>query len=139
MELLLTVIVIWLSSNYDLPADMRHPAVEFVDQSQLKDLRHLMSVSANNNEELEAIYRSDTRTIYLLNGWTARSIKDGSVLVHEMVHHLQTLKSERYNCSAEGEKLAYEAQEKWLVQYGKNLEGELGLDPFSVLVKSLCN
>ena len=110
-----------------------------LDQSQLKDLRHLMSVSANNNEQLEAIYRSDTRTIYLLNGWTARSIKDGSVLVHEMVHHLQTLKSERYNCSAEGEKLAYEAQEKWLVQYGKNLEGELGLDPFSVLAKSLCN
>jgi hypothetical protein len=32
-----------------------------------------------------------------------------------MVHHLQTLKSERYNCSAEGEKLAYEAQEKWPV------------------------
>ena len=43
MELLLTVIVIWLSSNYDLPADMRHPAVEFVIEVVWNDLDRLIS------------------------------------------------------------------------------------------------
>jgi hypothetical protein len=141
LELLLSVIVLWLSSNFDLPPDMRHPRVEIVSGDELTSRRLLNPAKAPSyqNEELEAVYKDDAQTIYLLHGWTSQSIKDVSVLVHEMVHHLQLSKNERYSCPAEREKLAYEAQEKWLSQFGKSLESEFGLDPFSLLVKSLCN
>ena len=141
MELLLSVIVLWLSSNYDLPADTRHPHIEIVSQDELTYRRVLspMKTSSYANGELEAVYRDDIHTIYLPHGWASESIKDVSVLVHEMVHHLQLSKGERYSCTAEREKLAYQAQEKWLTQFGKSLEGEFGLDPLSVFVKSLCN
>lgn len=141
MELLLPVIVLWLSANYDLPADMRHPVVEIVSQDEMtsRRLRNPEKFASYRNDEIEAVYNDDTQTIYLLQGWTTQSIKDVSVLVHEMVHHLQFSKGGRYSCPAERERLAYEAQEKWLGQFGKSLEGEFGLDPFSLLVKSLCN
>jgi hypothetical protein len=141
LELLLSVMVLWLSTNYDLPADMRHPLVEVVSQDEMisRRLRNPEKFASYRNEEIEAVYNEDTKTIYLLWGWTTQSIKDVSVLVHEMVHHLQLSKGERYSCPAERERLAYEAQEKWLGQFGKSLESEFGLDPFSVLVKSLCN
>jgi hypothetical protein len=133
--------VLWLSTNYDLPADMRHPLVEVVSKDEMMSrlLRNPEKSASYRNEEIEAVYNEDTQTIYLLQGWTTQSIKDVSVLLHEMAHHLQFSKGERYSCPAERERVAYQAQEKWLGQFGKSLESEFGLDPFSVLVKSLCS
>lgn len=152
MEPLLAAIVLWLSANYGLPADMRHPRIEFVPSDQLADLRLHPARPAHaapeggrdtavqpTQHDIEGIYLDTAMTIYLPLGWNERSLKDVSVLVHEMVHHLQSFTTERYDCPQQREKLAYKAQEKWLQEHGKSLEGEFGLDPFSVFAKSLCN
>jgi len=55
-----------------------------------------------------------------------------------MVHHFQNVAGLKYACAGEREKLAYDAQERWLGLFGKSLESEFRIDPFSRLVKTRC-
>ncbi len=64
--------------------------------------------------------------------------RDVSVLVHEMVHHLQNVGGQKFDCPEAREKTAYEAQERWLAMFGLSLQDELNIDPFTVLVKGMC-
>ena len=43
-----------------------------------------------------------------------------------------------YECPAEREKLAYEAQENWLRLFGRNLEAEFEVDGLALLVSTSC-
>jgi len=61
-----------------------------------------------------------------------------SILVHEMVHHLQNVAHTAYACPLEREKLAYEAQEKWLSLFGQSLWSEFGLDRTTLVLTSAC-
>jgi hypothetical protein len=60
------------------------------------------------------------------------------VLVHEMVHHMQSLGGIHYECLREREKLAYAAQDKFLQLFGRSLENEFEVNPFTILVRSTC-
>jgi hypothetical protein len=93
---------------------------------------------ASGEHDVEAFYVNSMKTIYLPSDWSETSAKHVSVLVHEMVHHLQGFAQETYDCPQQREKLAYRAQARWLALSGKDLESEFGLDPFSVFAKSLC-
>ena len=93
---------------------------------------------ADTGRGVVAMYNDRTQTIYLPEGWTSGSPADQSILVHEMVHHLQLQAQLKYGCPEEREKLAYEAQGKWLALFGRSLGEEFGLDPFTVLAKTLC-
>lgn len=146
MNALLTAIVVWLSVNFGLPANFELPRIERMSSTEMKNLIYenipadqRQAMSVDQIPRVISLYSVETKTIYLPPEWTGRTPAELSELVHEMVHHSQNLSHATFLCPAEREKLAYEAQEKWLVQYGKNLESEFGLDPMSVLVKSLCN
>jgi Domain of unknown function (DUF6647) len=78
------------------------------------------------------------RTIYLRKEWTGRTPTELSVLVHEMVHHLQNVGGLKYVCPAEREKPAYDAQDRWLSLFGRNLIDEFKLDRMTVLVRTHC-
>jgi len=54
------------------------------------------------------------------------------------VHHVQNVAGLKYACAQEREKLAYEAQERWLGLFGHSLERDFELDGFSLLVKTRC-
>ena len=43
-----------------------------------------------------------------------------------------------YACAGEREKLAYEAQEKWLGLFGRTLQGEFEIDPFTLKISTTC-
>ena len=85
-----------------------------------------------------ALYDHARRTIFLPDDWTGSRPADQSVLVHEMVHHLQNAMRLRFECPAAREKLAYKAQDRWLGRFGTDLETEFKLDPFSILMASAC-
>src|SRR5262245_48393551 len=70
--------------------------------------------------------------------WTGTTAAELSVLVHEMVHHVQNVGGLKYQCPQEREKLAYMAQDRWLGLFGHNLEADFELDAFSLLVKTRC-
>lgn len=85
-----------------------------------------------------AIYDNNNRAIILPTGWTSITPAEQSVLVHEMVHHLQHMAQLKFACPQERESVAYKAQAKWLQLFDKTLESEFGLDGFTILANSTC-
>jgi hypothetical protein len=88
--------------------------------------------------DIVAVYDDAKRTIYLPEGWSGVTPVEQSLLVHEMVHHLQNLGNLKYACSEAREKLAFAAQEQWLRIFGASLASEFDLDPFTLLVRASC-
>jgi hypothetical protein len=147
MEDLLDGVATWLASNFDLPAIKERPAVEFASRMELERLRasdraHSLGFMGNDGQlaqrEVVALYDNKTRTILLPDDWGGTSPVDQSVLVHEMVHHLQNLANLKFDCPQAREKLAYLAQDKWLQRFGLSLEHEFDVDLFTVLISSAC-
>ena len=153
MDALLTAIVIWISANYALPATFEHPRIERVASIEMAGLRYKGLLSALQREtsaiqeqessfekrrDVVALYNDETWAIYLSDRWTGRTPAELSVLVHEMVHHLQNEAGTAYECAAEREKLAYEAQDKWLHLFGRNLEDEFEINGLALLVSTSC-
>ena len=121
MEPALTTIAAWLTFNLMLPPVYEHPRIEFSALSKV-----------------EAFYDDATRTIYLPKGWSGRSPAELSVLVHEMVHHVQNVAGLTYACREEREKIAYAAQRQWLALFGRDLMREFKIDPLTLLVRTNC-
>jgi hypothetical protein len=137
MDILLSVIVTWLSINFGLAANHDHPRVERVPATMISDLRY-GSVSQQSRAEVVAVYDDRTRVIYLPDGWSGTTPAEISILVHEMVHHLQNVSGMTHACPAAREQLAYEAQERWLALFGLSLSGEFELDPMTLKVATGC-
>lgn len=151
MDALLTAIVTWLSFNLELPANYGHPVVEFASQQEIErlhrtgvSLEKFSSYTVNNptasggRSDIVAVYSEESRTITLEDTWTGVSPAELSVLVHEMVHHLQAVSELKYECAGARERLAYEAQEKSLGHFGRSIEAEFGIDQFTLKVLTTC-
>ncbi len=52
--------------------------------------------------------------------WDPESLRSQSYLVHEMVHHAQTLAGRKYACHDAKEREAYMLQNKWLAEHGED-------------------
>jgi hypothetical protein len=139
----------WVAGNFDLPRVTELPKVEYAPTAKIAALRYKGLVLASSDTTgsipqtaLErttvAVYIDAEKTIYLPDEWTGRSPAELSVLVHEMVHHTQNLGGVHYECMRAREKLAYEAQDKFLQLFGRNLEAEFDVNPFTILVRSTC-
>jgi hypothetical protein len=152
MENLLTVVGLWLSMNFGLPMPDALPRVEYLSSPQMGVSWYVSSSEDNvagwnhkrisrleiDAERVHGFYFESGQTVFLEEGWSPRSVADVSVLVHEMVHHMQSQAGLSYRCPAAQEKLAYRAQSKWLELHGRSLESEFGLDGLTVLVRSNC-
>jgi hypothetical protein len=135
----------WLSRRFNLDAAERLPAVSFAPAVHMLALRHRDLhhpgpglESGDAAAGVVAVYDDSSRTIYLLDGWTGETPAEFSVLVHEMVHHLQNAAGQKFACPAEREKLAFEAQEAFLAHYKLDLESTFGIDPLTRLVRTSC-
>jgi Zn-dependent membrane protease YugP len=138
MDAFLTAIVVWLSANFDLPATFNHPKVERVTATQMATLRYGDTENKKGSRQLVAFYNTQKQIIYISDAWTGRTPADLSVVVHEMVHHLQRAARQTYECPAAREKLAFQAQNKWLAQFGRSLESEFQIDRLTILVTTSC-
>ena len=144
----LTEIVHWLADNYGLPTITEHPRIEFVQSRVLAAMRYKNLFQASQNaeatasgtyqREVVAVYDDSRKTIFLPNTWTGKTPAEMSILVHEMVHHLQNLAGLKYECPAAREKPAYLAQDRWLSLHGLDLEQEFEIDMFTLVVSSAC-
>jgi hypothetical protein len=152
MNPLLTSIMLWLSANFGFPVTYSHPKIAIVppieivyarygaltaDAKQRASAAHRANV-ASKMREVVSVYDDANATILLPDGWTGSTPAELSVLVHEMVHHLQKSAGLKYGCPAERERPAYEAQEKWLGLFGQSLESEFQIDAMTLLVSTRC-
>jgi hypothetical protein len=146
-QALLKAIVTWLSTNFSLPKHYDYPAIKFEPPRKIATFRYTGLVSDRPEDramvppgqrETVASYDPLTRTIILPEGWTGDTPADLSMLVHEMVHHLQHAAHMKYECVPASEELAYAAQDKWLKLFGHDLATDFGLDGFTLLVAIRC-
>ena len=148
----LSEIIAWISGNLALPEISELPRVELVTPARMAAVRfrglasdrEALAVEAGRTappefgQDVYAVYDDVKRTIYLHKQWTAVRPADVSVLVHELVHHIQNVAALKFGCPQEREKDAYEAQRAWLAQSGRTLEDEFEIDPMTVLVRTNC-
>jgi hypothetical protein len=149
MQFLLTAIETWLSAEFHFPPARSHPQIEFASAGKISALRYggllanpQATAAPGNRTAAErstvAVYSDAAQTIYLPERWTGVTPGELSVLVHEMVHHLQNVSGLKFECPQNRERLAYAAQDRWLGLFGRSLESEFELDPLSLLVKTGC-
>lgn len=132
----LETIGLWLAANYDLPL-AQPPALVTAPAIELVTMRYGAG-SAVSSPEVVAVYDEGVNTIFLTAGWTGRTPAELSVLVHEMVHHLQAAAEMRFACPGEREALAYRAQDAWLRLFGTDLKSTFSIDPATLLVATVC-
>ncbi len=134
---LLDTIVLWLSANFDLPSSKQTPRLATLPEADLVTMRYGPEAQVAPGQVV-ALYDDASGTIYLSEGWSGRSPAELSVLVHEVVHHLQSSAEQRFACPAERERLAYRAQGEWLALFGETLATAFDIDAATLLVGTVC-
>jgi hypothetical protein len=138
-EMLLVAIGAWLGAEFGLPPMVRLPAIERSSTRRMTGLRYGATWSSlADSPEVMALYEEEAATIHLPDGWTGRSPAEMSILVHELVHHLQSLGNLSYECPEAREALAYQAQNRWLELFGSDLETDFQIDGLTLLVRTNC-
>jgi hypothetical protein len=160
-QALMNAIRLWISINFDLRASYPNPNIELVSPERIIALRYkgflsdrprdiVMSdqlgsavqledmLAAPDREDALAVYEDEMKTIYLPKKWTGSTPAEISILVHQMVHHLQGMTKPKYECPQAREQLAYAAQEMWLGLFGRSLQGEFEIDPLTLAVSTRC-
>jgi hypothetical protein len=121
----------------------QHPEIRFVSQQEMIAVRFAglvpnMTSEHNAASEIVALYDDRTRTILLSDRWKSDAPAELSVLVHELVHHMQNHAKRAYPCPDAREGVAYAAQEKWLRLFGQNLATAFDLDAMTLKVRTSC-
>jgi hypothetical protein len=146
---LIEAIGAWLSFSFELPAISQLPSLRFAAPEDMAALRHrgvasdhsvtIGATVLSEAADLLALYDDESRVIYLRDDWRGDTAAALSIVVHEMVHHVQNQAGLRFECYEAREKQAFAAQEQWLALFGKNLDSEFGLDPLTLLVRTNCS
>jgi hypothetical protein len=131
----LTSLITWVSNTMDLPAIYDLPRIERASKLKLATIEPSEFLSLPGSV---SSYDGMKRTIYLSEAWTGETPADLSVLVYQVARHLQNVSGRKFKCPQWREKLAYIAQEQWLMRYGRNLEEDFGIDPETYLFKTEC-
>lgn len=120
-----SAIMHWVVNYLDIPAHFDLPCIEYGSPGLIAVVRHKNS----HSKRLEmGAYDDAVYTIYLPEGWTGKTPAETSIVVHQMVYHVQNLAGLTYECSWERERIAYAAQESWLRLRDSNLWDAFAID-----------
>ncbi len=112
------------------------PPVKFVPRKELVK----MFGGTADGFHVEALYSDRDHSIYLADGWKPDNLRRRSILLHELVHHLQYLNHVRVTCESEHELQAFKLQFAWLGERGVvDPPDYLGIDPFLLLMLGKCD
>ncbi len=124
----------WIASNTELLSYER-PDIRFATGEWMAARLNQKNMVAPP----EALYGMGTHTLYLSNQWSPTDLRDQSILLHELVHHLQLMNETHVACPAQYNGLAYQVQIAWLREAGESAPFEfLGIGPIDIFVQSLC-
>ena len=123
MDQLMFALMAWISAVTGLPPATDTPDVQF---NTVAELQVLHSPDASYQAESSApqaiaLYNLHEAVIHLPDDWQPTDPLDVSVLVHELVHHMQVSAGEEYRCRAAMEKVAYDTQIAFLASMGIDL------------------
>ena len=136
MKELVSALLVWISLQFAAEPPVP-PDIRFVSRQELAE--RLYGGDAPADAPVTAVYNRETGTVYLAKGWRIDSLRDRSILLHELVHHTQQRCALPYPCLAARERDAYEMQADWLRQHGESDPyAVIGVDEFTVRLTSMC-
>ena len=138
MSELMTALMLWIAAATGLPPASSVPAVAFENKDTLYTLLYGKAPGARSFAEVLAVYDTSARTVRLREGWNRNDLVHVSVLLHELVHHLQLEAGLKYDCRGAMEKIAYDAQRSFLAEHGIDMAKALELDPMFLLFVNSC-
>jgi hypothetical protein len=107
----------WITQRTGWP-DAGMPPIKITSSAHLRELSDL----ASDAEWIRpaAFYSKSEHLIYLVDSWNKDDLIDQSILVHELVHHLEIEDHIQFACWGRYEAQAYELQIQWLRTQGVN-------------------
>jgi hypothetical protein len=138
MEQLINVVAVWLSLSFALPQIQGQPQIKHVSPESLVSIHYGPTMGESPDRNVMGAYDALSHTIFLRDDWNSRNPADVSVLVHELVHYLQDLASQRFECPGAREATAYAAQQRWLELYGTDLQSAFGIDAMTLKLRTAC-
>ena len=112
------------------------PPIRFVPYAELV---RIYSGGKGTDYHVESLYSEEDHTVYLPDSWHADNLRDRSILLHELVHHLQYLNNVKVTCATEYEWQAVQLQVTWLrEQEVDNPIDLLGIDPRFLFMLRQC-
>ena len=102
------------------------------------------SLCENSEEHIHnilALYNHKTKIIILQKHFSIDSIKDQSILLHELVHHFQyywnPIKYKKM-CKGRVEREAYDIQSQWLEKKGHNIFDTIKINDLGLILITTC-
>ncbi|MBK1668127.1 hypothetical protein CKO28_08770 [Rhodovibrio sodomensis] len=115
-------LMVWISSVSELPLPENLPEITRVEPAQMASLANGPGAADPTEDRgYLALYHAESRTVLLRSDWDMGDLRDRSILVHELVHHLQAEAGRDYVCRGAMEREAYEIQAAWLEERGADL------------------
>ncbi len=122
MESFVLGLMVWISSVSGLPLSEDTPEITRVEPAEIARLANGPGVADPDVESgYLALYHAGSGTVLLRSDWDRQSLRDRSILVHELVHHLQAAAGRDYVCRGAMEREAYDIQAAWLEARGAEL------------------
>ena len=138
MDTLVAALIMWIAAHSSLGAAPA-PYIQFVPKHEMSNV-YLGTADSKMFFEVEAFYLPVTATIYLPKSWRGHKLRDRSVLVHELAHHLQFANHVKTSCIGSLERQAYDLQFKWLRENSiEDPYGFTGLDVLTVIFAGTCS
>ncbi len=123
MKEVLMTLLLWINQQTGLTFNEHQlPDVQQVPNSQLALIMFSGDIPIGYNEDrLLGLYDHDRGIIYISDGIDLDSTYGKSVVLHELVHHLQFVhkQNEKVTCRKSLERLAYELQHQYLLEHGE--------------------
>lgn len=161
MKVFMTAMMIWISSQtgWEVPT---LPSLSFFTAQEMKHYAYGcdMDPVPVGNEDLCSskefwyldeyeqqniplgLYDHKKQEIIVRDGFDIESIHDQSILLHELVHHMQFHNGvyEKVRCRGELEKLAYKLQDEWLNEkYGLRVNDVIGINDLFMFMVTHCH
>ena len=130
---LVAELLTWIGEATDYDLTTSHATPPDVAFCRIGDVIPYESGTALVDETLNGAYDLSNHRVILVQPWDAKTPRDRSVLLHELIHHVQ-LENRGYECLQAPEWEAYELQEAYLAQQGV----DAGFDWLQIYFLSRC-
>jgi len=112
------------------------------DCDYIREINKTVCNTDNIGELTLALYLPNEKTILLYEDWNKYKKVDQSILLHELIHHMQhenNYDKDMKFCGMPAlEAQAYEMQNEWLKKYEMTLQKDLSISPSFLFVITQC-
>lgn len=142
MEPLVVALMSWIAAASGLPMAEDLPETRRISAQRMAAL----AAPARDQDGYDravasgylALYHADSATVLLRRDWDRDDLRDRSILLHELVHHMQAASGRSYPCAGAREHEAYTLQGEWLEERGADLFELLGINGLFLYAVTRC-